>query len=407
MKVLLIDDDRVTRVRVCALLESWGHQTTVAADGLEGLALFHRERPDLVLTDWLMPGLDGVEFVRRMREETAASGRFVYVIMLTARTETADLVEGFEAGVNDFIKKPVENDELNARVRAGLRIIELERALAKQNRALSAANREITAANRRMRRELQAAAKIQSSFLPSRVPNSERASFAWRYEPCEELSGDTLNILPLDSGRVGLFVMDVSGHGVSAALLSVHVSRLFTRLDEPDSIVRHIPREGKAPIEAPHDVAYRLNELFPCDPTGDDIQYFTMLYGVLDLEQRRFNYTSAGHPGPIVVPGDRSHGTVVYEADPPAVGFFPSPRFAERSVALGAGDRLYLYTDGIFEVMNESGETFGKERLASTLASHRDKSLEDSVRLTLDTARAWTGGRKLEDDVSLLGAEVA
>jgi sigma-B regulation protein RsbU (phosphoserine phosphatase) len=407
MKVLLIDDDRVTRIRICALLDEWGHETVTAADGLEGLSAFRRERPDLVLTDWLMPGLDGVELVQRMREETAATGRFVYVIMLTARTDTADLVQGFEAGVNDFIKKPVENEELEARIRAGARIVDLERALAKQNRALSAANREITAANRRMRKELKAAAKIQSSFLPAQVPNSDRASFAWRYEPCEELSGDTLNILPLDPGRVGLFVMDVSGHGVSAALLSVHVSRLFTRLDEPDSIVRHGSGNGLAPIEAPHDVATRLNELFPCDPTGDDIQYFTMVYGVLDLERRRFNYTSAGHPGPIIVRRQPSGETIVHEADPPAVGFFPQPNFAERSVELSPGDRLYLYTDGIFEVTNELGEPFGKDRLAATLSALRDRSLEESVDLMLDAARAWTGGKKLEDDVSLLGAEVA
>jgi sigma-B regulation protein RsbU (phosphoserine phosphatase) len=407
MKVLLIDDDRVTRIRVCALLEGWGHQTVTASDGLEGLSLFQKERPDLVLTDWLMPGLDGVELVRHLRQESTASGRFVYVIMLTARTETADLVEGFEAGVNDFIKKPVENEELHARIRAGLRIIELERALAQQNRARSSANREVRAANRRMRRELQAAAKIQSSFLPSRLPNSDRASFAWRYEPCEELSGDTLNILELAPGRVGLFVMDVSGHGVSAALLSVHVSRLFTRLDDPDSIVRHGLKDGADPIEAPHDVALRLNELFPCDPAGDELQYFTMLYGVLDLGRRQFNYTSAGHPGPIIIPRDQSERIIVRPADPPAVGFFAAPDFAEHSVNLSPGDRIYLYTDGIFEMTNPSGEAFGKERLASTLAAHRDQTLDDSVRLTLDAARAWTGGRKLKDDVSLLGAEIA
>ena len=221
------------------------------------------------------------------------------------------------------------------------------------------------------------------------------------------MSGDTLNILPLDPARIGLFVMDVSGHGVSAALLSVHVSRLFTRVDDPDSIVRHGSGNGGPPIEAPHDVASRLNELFLCDPTGEDVQYFTMLYGVLDLERRRFNYTSAGHPGPIVVPRDPCAETVVHQADPPAVGFFPHQSFTERFLDLEPGDRLYLYTDGLFEITNPAGEIFGKERLASTLSGLRGCSLEDSVRLTLDTARAWTGGKKLEDDVSLLGAEVA
>ena len=132
-----------------------------------------------------------------------------------------------------------------------------------------------------------------------------------------------------------------------------------------------------------------------------------MLYGVLDLGRRRFSYTSAGHPGPIIVPSDASQETIVRQADPPAVGFFPHQSFTERFVDLEPGDRVYLYTDGIFEMTNPAGEPFGKERLASTLSGLREYSLDDSVRLTLDRARAWTGGKKLEDDVSLLGAEVA
>jgi sigma-B regulation protein RsbU (phosphoserine phosphatase) len=338
MRILLAEDDLATQLMIRSLLTRWGHEVITAGDGEEAWRRWQAERPQLILCDWEMPNLNGLELVRRIRAAADDDPRYTYIIMLTARSDTNDLVTVLDAGANDFVGKPFARAELRARLEAGARIVALESELAEKNASLLQANRH-------MHYELQAAARIQSSFLPSRLPEFEGVKFAWHYEPCEELSGDTLNILPFDAHRVGLYIVDVCGHGVTAALLSVHVSRLFTQVDSPDSILRH---EGQA-IEAPAAVAAHLNRLFSIEPGRDDLQYFTLLYGILDTKARRFDFTSAGHPGPIVVRARDAQAIELLEAEPPAVGFFPEAEFAEQSVTLEMGDRLYLYTDGLFE----------------------------------------------------------
>ena len=408
MRILLVEDNRVTRLRIKSLLTEWGNECLAVADGVEAMEQFGEFQPHIVITDWLMPRMDGIEVLKRIRERCTAMDTYVYVIMLTARSEVADMVEGLEEGADDYLRKPFETEELRVRIRAGSRIIELERQLRNKNRSLVRANHEISAINRRMRQELDAAAKIQSSFLPAEPPVFDRARFAWHYQPCDELSGDTLNILDLTDRKVGLYVVDVCGHGVSAALLSVHLTRLFTRVDEPDSIVMNSSVSGERGIlETPANVAMHLNHLFPFDPLSETLQYFTMLYGILDLENRRFDYTSAGHPGPILVPADTDDETIIHEAEPPGVGFFPDAHFKEKSIELAPGDRMYLYTDGIYEMMNTAGEEFGEPRLADALAQRRDTSLEQSIVEAVDIGRDWRSDTTFEDDISLLGLEVA
>jgi two-component system NtrC family sensor kinase len=134
VKVLIAEDESVSRRLLQANLQQWGHQVTAAADGAEAWRLFQEEDFPLVLSDWVMPEMDGLELIRHIRSRT--SGAFVYIILLTARSQKQDVIEGLESGANDFVTKPFDRGELRVRVRAGERIIELEQALAAQNRAL-------------------------------------------------------------------------------------------------------------------------------------------------------------------------------------------------------------------------------------------------------------------------------
>jgi two-component system NtrC family sensor kinase len=134
MKVLIAEDEAVSRYLLQAYLQQWGHEVTAAADGAEAWRLFVAGDFPLVLSDWVMPEMDGVELIRHIRAH--AGGAYVYVILLTARAQKQDVIEGLEAGANDFVTKPFDRGELRVRVRAGERIIELEQALAEQNRAL-------------------------------------------------------------------------------------------------------------------------------------------------------------------------------------------------------------------------------------------------------------------------------
>ena len=139
MKILIAEDDRATQIRLKTDLTDWGYEPTVASDGQEAWEIFQAGDFPLVISDWMMSGLDGLEFVRRIRSHPASKpDAYVFVIMLTAQGDTSKLVEGMEAGADDFVSKPFERAELRVRLRAGQRIVELERRLANSNAELSA-----------------------------------------------------------------------------------------------------------------------------------------------------------------------------------------------------------------------------------------------------------------------------
>src|SRR5262249_21010184 len=160
------------------------------------------------------------------------------------------------------------------------------------------ANAQITATNRRMKRDLEAAVRIQRSLLPAALPEFPDARFAWAFRPCEELAGDILGVVGLDDHHAGLYVLDVSGHGAAAAPLSVSVRPFLSPVASSPSLLRRpVPGSAAVRLVPPAEVAEELNRQFPLAPTTG--QYFTLLYGVLDLDARVFQYVSAGHPPPI------------------------------------------------------------------------------------------------------------
>lgn len=399
MKILVVEDERATRARIVSYLKEWGHDVVEASDGQAAWTVFQDYTFQMVITDWQMPGMDGTELLRKIRESERQ--RYLYAILLTSRTEKSDVVQGMESGADDFVSKPFDKDELRVRVQAAERIIKLEAELEEQNLRLEHANEVLTTANTRMKESLLAAAKIQRSFLPERVPQAPGAEFAWVYEPCDELGGDTINVVPLDGNHVGIYIVDVSGHGVPAALLSVHLSRFMTRLDGARSVLRKKDGENGYLISQPANVAAELNRQFVFD--NETTQYFTATYGVLDFEKREFRYTSAGHPGPLVVSGGKG---MLHQARPPAVGFRKDADFTEETIRCEAGDRLYFYTDGIYEVADRNGEEFGQQRLLEALEKSSTEPLDESLRNLVRTAKAWADGEPFEDDVSLIGVEI-
>ena len=179
-----------------------------------------------------------------------------------------------------------------------------------------------------MSRDLATAAKIQKTFLPRAASECSGAEFAWSYHPCDELAGDGLNIIPLGDGRVGLYILDVSGHGVSSALLSVTLSRLLSPPSEPSSILIRDRNVASRPAE----VADRLNRLFPYDTATE--QFATLLYGVLDVATGGFRHVSAGHSGPLHLPVGKA--PVILESPGFPISIAEEP-YEEQCVQSGAG----------------------------------------------------------------------
>ncbi len=402
MKVLIAEDDPISAQVLQSYLEKWGHTVVAAENGAEAWRLFQQDDIALVISDWVMPELDGLELVRRIR--SCQRSGYVYVILLTAKSKKEDIVRGMEAGADDFLIKPFDREELRVRLRAGERIVRLEQHLARRNAELQLANAQITAANKRMRRDLEVAAKVQRSLLPAALPESAGVHFAWTFKPCEELAGDLLGVVGLDDNHVALYVLDVSGHGVAAALLSVSVRHFLSPMPSSSSLLRQpIPGSFAPRIVPPAEVALELNRRFPMDITTG--QYFTLLYGVLHLPTQEFRYVSAGHPGPVHLPRAGEPALLTTPGLP--IGLSEQASYEEQLLLLQPGDRLYLFSDGIPEACNAANEQYGLPRLLHTLEQGRGASLKESLATLLLSVEDWCGAGQLKDDVSVLAVETA
>ncbi|NWG12191.1 MAG: SpoIIE family protein phosphatase [Acidobacteria bacterium] len=268
--------------------------------------------------------------------------------------------------------------------------------------ALRRAKDELEAANRRMKMDLEMAARIQQAFLPPADLKLEGIRVAWTFQPCEELAGDTLNVVPLDGEHVGLYVLDVSGHGVGAALLSVTLNRWLSPLPAQSCLYGRRQDDPRSyAIAPPAYVAEQLNRQFPMDERT--MQYFSLLYGVLELSTGEFRYVSAGHPPPIILP--RREDPFLGEPGGLPVGLFPNSKYEECLVKLNPGDRVYLYSDGITETVNEDGKEWGAANMLAEIARQRTLPLDRSLEALLDRARDWHKLPTFSDDISVLCLE--
>ena len=389
MKILIAEDERITRCKLQTQLEKLEHEVIAVENGAEAWAIIENEDIPIVITDWEMPEMNGLKLIEKIRGQPKST-RYVYIIILTGRSDTDDIVKGMEAGADDFISKPFDKNELRVRLRAGMRVTSLERDLA-------ARNREISEANARMRSDLDVAAKLQQSLLPTGLPADFPLQAAWAYFPSEELAGDTLNVFSLDEENVAVYVVDVSGHGLPAALLSVTISRLMNVVHDKSPLFNN-----DQTLAAPATVASNLNRQFPMDKMEQ--RYFTLAYGILNTKTLEFNYISAGHPPLIRISADGESELLTSENF--AIGWFPDADYHEQSIQLEQGDRLYLYSDGITEAMNPAAEQYGYDRMLDSLTASRHASLADSVQGLSEHVSQWVVTDHFKDDVSILGLEI-
>jgi sigma-B regulation protein RsbU (phosphoserine phosphatase) len=388
--LLVVDDNEMNRDMLSRRLARKGHEVDVAEDGHRALEMIGQNDYDVVLLDIMMPGIDGYEVLEKLREEHDSGD--LPVIMATAKDQSEDIVAALKLGANDYVTKPFDFPVVLARVRTQLSLKRSREALA--------------LAHRRMKKDLEAAARIQATFLPASKVEMEGAAFAWRYVPCDELAGDTLGIVPLDETRVGVYVIDVSGHGVPSALLSVSLSRLVSTDPASSVLWTTDGGSGELRIASPLEVVEELGRRFPYDIQTS--QYFTMVYAVVDLAEGEMTFASAGHE-PLIVIGS-SKEPIFGESTGQPIALVPAmlmkSTYEEQTIALETGDRVYFYSDGIPEAHNAEGEQFDNDRLARTLTELLPMNLDDGLPIVLERVRDWQGGPHFDDDVSIVGVEI-
>ncbi len=371
-RVLVVDD---ARANVDILVEGLkaDHKLSIALNGETALQIAARTPPDLVLLDIMMPGLDGYEVCRRMRQmpETAE----VPIMFLSSLEEVRDKTRGFEVGANDYLTKPFEMLEVKARVKSLLKA-----------KAYSDAVKEQIAG------ELRVAREIQMGMLPHDFTPMEKAygvSFGAVLEPAREVGGDLYGVCAAGPERLLLFLGDVSGKGIPASMFMVRAI----------SLARLLARD----IAEPERILARLNdELAEDNPSG---MFVTFLCAVFEPRSRRLTLANAGHCRPVLLEDGEPPRWAVKELGT-ALGFEPGLEFQRTELTLRDGDTLILYSDGVSEAFNPEEECYGDKRLLADAGLLSGQSATAITEGLLRKVRAFAGQAPQSDDIAILSLRV-
>ncbi|MEW5736335.1 MAG: SpoIIE family protein phosphatase [Thermodesulfobacteriota bacterium] len=378
-------------------LREWGYDPLFVKDGNEAWDRLDHAPFRLVLASLELPGISGPELCRKIR--AAGFPFYVYIIVVTPETDRSHLVRAMEAGADEFIIEPFPPLELKARIQGAQRILSLEEKLARQNRDLTETNEKLIRAQEIITRDLEAAARIQQGLLPCCARDFYGYSFESLFIPCRVVGGDMFNFFPVNHHHLAFYLLDVSGHGIPAAMMSVAISKTISSLPMHEDVLRGISQDlPQRELTSPATVVRELDQLFQSNEIVE--QYFTMIYGVLDREKGTARFTQAGHPHPVYVPHDGEPQLVGSGGLP--VGLVAHADFSEAVVELLPYDRLVLYSDGVVECSGPDGERFDTDRLMEFLKTHRDLPLNLLMRRLGEVLYRFHGSDNFDDDMSVL-----
>ena len=528
-RVLIVDDSRAQRMIFARHLENWGYKATQAESGTQALELCKDTYFDLILSDWIMPGMNGLDFCRTFREQSYRD--YSYFILLTSKNDKKAVAEGLDVGADDFLSKPVSTHELRARINAGERLLAKEREVRiarsrlidavesledgfvyfdaedrlvlansryrelyahsaevivegarfedmlrhglargqfpeavgreeawlqnrmhahrngetvrqqlpdgrvlqiaeratadggrvgvrvdvtelhharetarkaearamRQNEELRAALEKLQMMYDAVDRDLIEARRLQQSLLRQRQHDFGGARLSLLLQSSGHVGGDMVGTFMISPTRIGVYAIDVSGHGVAAAMLGARIGGLFSGGEHNQNIALSFdPLTGSVTACAPHDVASRVNDLMLQEIETES--YLTIAYADIDLSTGRLALVQAGHPHPLI---QRRDGKIEFlgEGGLP-IGLVPGADYTTINARLDPGDRLFLYSDGITECTNQSGQEFGDARLGAImrkLSQMRGADCMDALKWELT---AWAGKEEFDDDVS-------
>ncbi|MCG8462494.1 MAG: SpoIIE family protein phosphatase, partial [Holophagales bacterium] len=354
----------------------------------EALAAAFAEPPDLVLLDIMMPKQDGFEVCAELLADERT--KTIPIIFLTALDDKAKMVEGLLMGAADYITKPFNREEVLARVKTQLRLRSLTKTLAEQNQRLLDKQRIVDS-------DLAAAAELQRTLIPSEGIQVPGVELAWRFQPCDSIGGDIFNVLQLGDGVLGFYLVDVTGHGVPSAMVTVSVAQSLAAYTAGSA-----NGSGTGEIPTPVEVLHNLDDDYPPDRFG---KTFTISYALLDTKTGKLVYSSAAHPPPVLL--RRDGGVELLEEGGPLIGLGAFLPYEQGETTVEAGDRLILYSDGILEHAPEDQPTclFGSERFLEALSAVRHRTLDRSCQAVFHQLDLHAPGSPPLDDITLLAIE--
>ncbi len=356
-KAFVVDDSRLQRRILVASLRKWGLDVVEFENAEAAIDASRTDPPDLVLSDWVMPGMSGLEFCKAFR--SLKGDRYTYFILLTAKSDKQEVARGLDAGADDFLIKPLEADELRARIEAGARILGMQNELSEKNRVIEKALEELRLAHDAIDKDLMQARKIQESLVPelTRAFGSSRVSLLLK--PCGYIGGDLVGMFSPDENHIGFYSVDVSGHGITSAMMTARLGGYLSSA-HIDQNIAMVPDENRGfTLLPPDEVASLLNSRLFHD--GGIEEYFTMLYATVDLRTGQLSMVQAGHPYPLLLRSDGSAEFLGYGGLP--VGLLPDATFQRTETFLEPGDKLLVHSDGFTECKLADGSLLDDEGL--------------------------------------------
>ncbi len=402
--ILIAEDDVFSRKLLEKQLAQLGMDVITAEDGKEAWEILHKEPVSIVITDWMMPEMDGVELCRRIRAEQSID-RYIYIILLTIKGSRESRIEGIEAGADDFMNKPSDIPELRARLHTAERILNYEKILVERNDALSKAHNELgkthaelTKTYKVIEESLKSAGQLHEALLPQSSRLIGNVQFEFKFIPCEFIAGDMFNYFPLSEDKLGFYLLDVAGHGLPAAMFSFTLSHIL----EPLGSKTFLPdvSEGFLDFQDPASLAASLNNMFQM--RTENSRAFTMIYGVINLASNEVVFMQAGHP-PLIFAPKNGQARILGEGGFP-MGYFPNASFDAYRFSFKPGDRAYLYSDGVTECKNPEGSPYSIDRLLDQVQNAAHLPLAEALDHIHQNLVEWRG-KSFDDDFSLLAME--
>lgn len=377
VSVLLIDDQAIIGEAVRKALQGQRElEFHHCMDPTKALEMAAEVKPTVILLDLVMPQVHGLILLRYFRANPDTSD--VPIVVLSTKEDPRTKAEAFSLGANDYLVKLPAKEEIVARVRYHSRgyISLLQR---------NEAYRQLAESQRALEKELSTAAEYVQSMLPAPLEGVVESS--WLFLPSIQLGGDTFGYHWLDSDHLAMYLLDVCGHGVGSALLSVSVMNVMRS--------RSLPNRD---FFDPKDVLTGLNETFPME--NHDNRFFTMWYGVYDKRTRKLTYSSGGHP-PALLFNEPGAEPKQLATEGFIIGGMPGVAFERDTVEISEGAKLFVYSDGIFELQKPSGEMLSFGEFLEVFKEPSDPDKSDLERL-LERTREIQDREMFDDDYSIV-----
>jgi sigma-B regulation protein RsbU (phosphoserine phosphatase) len=391
--ILLVDDNRTMLLVWKQILIKRGYHVITAMDGIEALArLAEYPQIQFVLSDWMMPNMNGIELCRRLK--SADYGRYIFFVLLSGKDDQHSIIEGINAGADDFFVKNADINEVDARVKAGFRTLDLHNEITDKNIKLDTAYATI-------KKDLESAGELVKRLLPTKRKYTG-VELSYVSIPSAQIGGDMLGYMQLDEDHVAFYLLDVAGHGVSSALMSFSIQQSITANNDKGALLK---RTTNTPpyyeITPPHEVIKQLNDIYVTDE--QNLLYFTMIYSVLNVKTGLLSFSVGGHPPLVWLHNEKCSAEFIGQ-DSFVVGAFDFVEYKTAQIQLEPGDKIWMYSDGLTEAEKDKTQ-FSEEGLRNAVIDFQHHPTTIQTELLVDRVREWQESAQFDDDVSVLAVE--